>query len=303
VGIGTSSPAYKLDVVGRINATSDINIGTTAQAFMRFTVQSGATYIQSSTVPLTGIGAGLGNFAPIYFTGMGGSDVQMTLNTTGLGIGISAPQYKLDVNGGANIHGVLSKYASIANNGVFLRISDWDTTNEMIFSYNAKFVGSTWVPDNSGYGSPGDMNYSYFMKFSSPYSSGGIIFQTASYVRNTTNISPSIQPAFTIFPTGDVTARGNVTAYSDVRAKENIATIDSALDKVMALRGVYYTRKDNPGPRQVGVIAQEVEAILPEVVMTDSEGKKSVAYGNIVALLLEGMKEQQSTIKSLLSRI
>jgi len=102
---------------------------------------------------------------------------------------------------------------------------------------------------------------------------------------------------------GDIKASGNVTAYSDVRLKENIVTLDSAIDKVMALRGVYYTRKDNPGPRQVGVIAQEVETILPEVVMTDTEGKKSVAYGNIVALLIEGMKEQQSTINGILAKL
>ena len=127
--------------------------------------------------------------------------------------------------------------------------------------------------------------------------------QAASYPTGTTNITSYIQNIFTILSSGDVTARGNVTAYSDVRAKENITTIDSALDKVMGLRGVYYTRKDTPGPRQVGVIAQEVEKILPEVVMTDSEGKKSVAYGNIVALLIEAMKEQQSTIQGLLDRI
>ena len=105
--------------------------------------------------------------------------------------------------------------------------------------------------------------------------------------------------------TGNITASGNVTAYSDQRAKENIVTIDSPLDKIMKMRGVYYTRKDMPGPRQVGVIAQEVEEILPEVVLTDSteEKKKSVAYGNIVALLIEGMKAQQSTIDSLLELV
>jgi hypothetical protein len=71
----------------------------------------------------------------------------------------------------------------------------------------------------------------------------------------------------------------------------------------MKMRGVYYTRKDSaePSKRQVGVIAQEVEEVLPEVVLTDTtENKnKSVAYGNIVALLIEGMKSQQSTIDSL----
>jgi hypothetical protein len=101
---------------------------------------------------------------------------------------------------------------------------------------------------------------------------------------------------------GAVIAKGDVTAFSDVRMKENIVTIDSPLEKLMEMRGVYYTRKDIPGPRRVGVIAQEIEKVLPEVVLTDSseEKMKSVAYGNIVAILIEGMKAQQSTIDSLL---
>jgi hypothetical protein len=104
---------------------------------------------------------------------------------------------------------------------------------------------------------------------------------------------------------GNLTASGDITAHSDQRAKENIVTIDSPLDKIMKMRGVYYTRKDIPGSRHIGVIAQEVEEVLPEVVLSDStENKnKSVAYGNIVALLIEGMKAQQSTIDSLLELV
>jgi len=118
----------------------------------------------------------------------------------------------------------------------------------------------------------------------------------------------TISPGYKLDVRGDIYSSGNVTAYSDVRAKENIVTIDSPLDKIMKMRGVYYTRKDATQiqrKRQVGVIAQEIEEVLPEVVMTDeTENKnKSVAYGNIVALLIEGMKAQQSTIDSLLTRI
>ena len=198
------------------------------------------------------------------------------------------------------MNGVLSKYASIANNGVFLRISDLDVNNQMYFTYNAKFANNIWEPDNSGYSG---QNYSYFMNIAGAFSPSGFTFQAASYPTGTTNITSYIQNIFTILSSGDVTARGNVTAYSDVRAKENITTIDSALDKVMALRGVYYTRKDTPGPRHVGVIAQEVEAILPEVVITDSEGMKSVAYANIVAVLIEAIKEQNTTITALQSQV
>ena len=94
--------------------------------------------------------------------------------------------------------------------------------------------------------------------------------------------------------TGALTASGDVTAFSDERLKSDIETIDNALDKVMNMRGVSYTKQAEKG---VGVIAQEVEKVLPEVV---SDGEyKSVAYGNIVGVLIEAIKEQQKQIDEL----
>ena len=103
---------------------------------------------------------------------------------------------------------------------------------------------------------------------------------------------------------GDFTALGNVTAYSDITFKKNIELIPNALDKVLNLRGVTYNRTDIENePKQSGVIAQEVEEVLPEVVNTNDEGIKSVAYGNMVGLLIEAIKEQQTTIENLTKRI
>ena len=78
-------------------------------------------------------------------------------------------------------------------------------------------------------------------------------------------------------------------ATSDQRTKTNIATISNALDIVNGLRGVYFTRIGQT-KQTVGVIAQEVEAVLPEVVHMDSEGLKSVSYGNMVGVLIEAVK-------------
>jgi len=97
--------------------------------------------------------------------------------------------------------------------------------------------------------------------------------------------------------TGDFTAGGNITANSDARIKTNIKTLENALDKVKSLRGVSFERKDS-GIKNIGVIAQEVEAIVPELVR-ESDGLKSVAYGNIVALLIEAVKEQNKKIEEL----
>ena len=108
---------------------------------------------------------------------------------------------------------------------------------------------------------------------------------------------------FTFDDAGDFTATGNVTAYSDINLKENIEVIPNAVEKVSAIRGVTFDRKDVEGPRFAGVIAQEVEAVLPEVVRTDEEGVKSVAYGNLVGLLVEAIKEQQEQINKLTAEV
>ena len=100
--------------------------------------------------------------------------------------------------------------------------------------------------------------------------------------------------------TGSFTATGDITAYSDQRLKRNIETINKPIDIVNSLRGVTY---EKDGRDSVGVIAQETEIALPQVVHTDDEGMKSVAYGNISGVLIEAIKEQQKTIDGLQKQI
>ena len=102
--------------------------------------------------------------------------------------------------------------------------------------------------------------------------------------------------------TGNLTATGEVTANSDERIKTNIKTIENALDKVSQLRGVEYDRIDIE-KHQIGVIAQEIEKILPEVVSTNRDGMKSVAYGNIVAILIESIKDLKGEISELKEKV
>jgi hypothetical protein len=100
---------------------------------------------------------------------------------------------------------------------------------------------------------------------------------------------------------GAATFNNDVTAFSDVILKDDINTIDNALDRVQGMRGVFFNRKDITGSRQTGVIAQEVEPFLPEVVReTKDENKiKSVAYGNMVGVLIEAIKELNAKIEEL----
>lgn len=92
----------------------------------------------------------------------------------------------------------------------------------------------------------------------------------------------------------------NVTAYSDERLKSNIVTVPDALSKVTAMRGVHYTR-DDTGRVHTGVVAQEIQKIAPEVVLTasDERGTLSVDYGNITGYLIEAIKELSAKVKEL----
>jgi hypothetical protein len=100
----------------------------------------------------------------------------------------------------------------------------------------------------------------------------------------------------------------NLTQTSDARYKQNIATVDKALDNILNLRGVTFDWKEDvrgrnfPDGRQVGFIAQEVEKVLPELVTTDQNGYKSVAYANVVPILVEAMKQQQQQMQAKLAQ-
>lgn len=97
---------------------------------------------------------------------------------------------------------------------------------------------------------------------------------------------------------GAATFNNNVTAFSDERLKDNIETIENGLSKVEQLRGVTYTRDER---ENIGVIAQEVEKILPEIVLTadDEMGTKSVDYSRLTAVLIEAVKDLSARVKEL----
>jgi len=112
-----------------------------------------------------------------------------------------------------------------------------------------------------------------------------------------------------------VTVTGDLNSTSDIRYKKNIEAIDGALDKVKSLKGVTFdwdndafkegehTKKPNFTARATGVIAQDVEKVLPEAVCENEDGMKNVAYGNMVGLLIEAIKEQQAQIDELKAQL
>ena len=105
-----------------------------------------------------------------------------------------------------------------------------------------------------------------------------------------------LRETFRVKGNGNIVVSGDVVCNSDIKLKENIEPIKNSLDKVLNLRGVEYDRVDTK-THQLGLIAQEVEEVIPNAVHGDEI--KSVAYNNLIALLIEAVKELKQEIEDI----
>jgi hypothetical protein len=115
-------------------------------------------------------------------------------------------------------------------------------------------------------------------------------------------------PNFTLHVIGDIYATGDILSTSDVRLKTEITPINLSqekLEKIENLKAVSFKMKNNTNDHlHIGFLAQELEEIVPEVVYTDANtGYKSIAYGNMTALLLEYINQLNGTIKELKEKV
>ena len=102
-----------------------------------------------------------------------------------------------------------------------------------------------------------------------------------------------------LYVSGAIRATGTITANSDITLKKNLLKIENALEKVEQINGYTYEFKEDDSKRHAGVIAQEIQTVLPEIVNKGNDGILGVEYGNISALLIEAIKEQNIKIKNL----
>lgn len=136
-------------------------------------------------------------------------------------------------------------------------------------------------------------------------SAGNMIFSNGTNERMRINAFGDVgigtsSPSQKLEVGGSILASGNVTAYSDIRVKDNVESIEGAIGKLNQIRGVTYTRTDldDKQRKYAGVIAQEIEQVLPEAVF-DNGKVKAVDYNATIALLIEAVKEQQKRIDKL----
>jgi hypothetical protein len=141
--------------------------------------------------------------------------------------------------------------------------------------------------------SDGAGNIRMFVTGSTGFTGVGPGFTTPIYPLHVSGSSGGIS----IYATNDI------AAFSDESVKTDLQIIENALDKVKEINGYTYVRTDDDSKiRRAGVIAQEIEKVLPEVVSKNPDGTLNVAYPNIVALLIEAIKDLQKQVDELKSK-
>jgi hypothetical protein len=260
VGIGTTTPGAKLVIATAAGANTQLRLERADGA------ETGQIYIDTS------------DDLNIRNTGGSGDIILYPHETQGntivkngsLGIGTTSP-----VN---TAWGTITNTAQLSLVGSAYGVITLQGSNTALTKY------SMGVGDNR-----------FYMAYDNLAGRHNIVVNSSGYV-GIQDQSPSYQ----LDVDGTIRATGDVIAYSDARVKDNVKTIDHALEKTTKLRGVSYTRNDiEDKSTKIGVIAQEVLEVLPEVVSKDDEGKYSVSYGNIVGVLIEAIKELEARVKEL----
>jgi hypothetical protein len=239
--------------------------------------------------------AGTGNLAQFQKSN---NTAAFLINASGnVGIGTTLPNQKLTVDGNVRTIGV--------GNGFLLDTTGAQYTNGMKVVNNyetAMFTGR----GSGGHVIAGDTNirfgfsYDYTTGEKMRITSGGkvLIGTTGDVGDYKLQVNGSILAIDSIYSNGDVIAY----ASSDIRLKDNILPIKNALEKVKKIGGYTFdwnNKQTTYEGHDVGVIAQEIEAVLPEVVTTRDNGYKAVKYEKLTALLIESIKEQQVQIERL----
>ena len=348
VGIGTTSPIYRLDVTG-------------GRAIVRGTPETALVLDDSGVAdlatPMQYISSD-GGFLKLGNANRGNNSAttnsvdRMVISSGGdVGIGVNIPLTKLHVDGTIRASNLTGDRVLVSNSSKDI-ISSSITTTELGYLSGVTSGIQTQI-DNAGkwddQASSGDVyrnsnvgigNFSStalteklelrstsgdsFIKITDTDNNSnneiGMIFEkthTNLYDYKISNYSDTfyfnyrqnVGDAWTVFygyiPSastsafvGNISATGTIQSTSDITLKENLEIIENPIEKIKEINGYTYNMigKDE---RDAGLVAQEVEKVLPEVVSENSDGIKSLAYGNIMALLVETVKEQQKQIDEL----
>ena len=299
VGIGTASPAYKLDVhgtsnVGALTATSVSQAGapvtvrwdySNSTAFPQnpvsakyYKVARLGTTTESSCAGRLRISGTIGGFTTVttslidcYVSSRGVLEYGGSM----IGMGTSFATTPCDILVYKQTNNTYDVYLKTDNYFTF----DLTISGATLNTYLTKVVYPCPTTDTSVSTPVGTLE-------------GSVVDACDFVLTDSGNVGiGAVSPSYKLDVDGTIYASGDVIMFSDERKKTHIETIPNALEKVLQLRGVTFNKLDDDNRRHSGVIAQEVEKVLPEVVYTAEDDTKSVAYGNMIGLLIEAIKE------------
>lgn len=235
--------------------------------------------------------AGLGNFTVSGTTLVGPSNSDITLDPVGTGVLKVAGDAQLNAQGDLRFgdadssNWVAFQGASTISSNVTWTLPAADGTNGQALTTNGSgtlswATAGTTISDET-------TNATRYLAFLSA-SSGSA---TAIYVSST---------KFTVNPSTGVLTTVSITESSSIALKENVAPIENALDAIMKLVGVTYDRRDGSKQDEAGLIAEEVDKVLPNIVTKDQNGRPdAIHYTKLTAYLIEAVKSLKAEINSL----
>jgi trimeric autotransporter adhesin len=316
VGIGTTSPAYKLDVAGDVNVTGNFKVngvnlatgGTPSGSNGQVQFNNSGSFGSSSNLfwDSTNSKLGIGTSSP-------SANVQIYKSISAVNSGIGQANNMFRVGWGENNDLVIDKFnhgtggpngwlgSFIATNAYYDSASDsFKRAGNEGAGQGTAVIG--FLTD-SGNNTQGSRLAFYTGEGTDPTERMRIVGTSGNVGIGTTSPSYKLD-----VQGGDINASGSVRAAgvaltSDQRFKKDIKTLNFSLEKILSIRGVEYNWRQNEFPErhfndrhQIGVIAQEVEKVYPEVVDTNQDGFKSVNYPALVAPMIEAVKSLYSKI-------
>jgi hypothetical protein len=296
--------AGTLTAVGDITATNYFGNGSNLTGIVAsITAGSGISINQSTgnvTITATGGGGGGGGEESYW------SQTSVGIHTlSNVGVGTTNPTSALTVSGNSIISGVTTSSGGFVGNltgnltgdvtGTATTSTNSNNTNITNDTSSSSIHYPTFVSNVSGF-RPQKVTSSRLTFVPSTGTLGITSINCSGTITVGTLIATSVDYNGNVSITGDLDVLGDISSSSDINLKENIKTVENALETVSSLRGVSFDWKEN-GRSSYGIIAQELEEVLPELVKSGEV--KSVNYNGLIGVLIEAIKELKTEVEEL----